>query len=480
MVFQGAANSTLTSGGAAFYDLQLNKTAANLVLADAATVNHLLNFVADNNQLQTGNFDLIIAPAGSIVGFDDNEFVLTAGAGRLVRQSLGASNFVYPVGADAATYNPLTLAENGASDDIGVRCIAEPLANGLSGAPIATGLVNTAWVITELTAGSCSLSVVAQWPATDELPGFDRADCGIAQFNTGTDWDLPPTTMGMSAETGPFTRQRAGITPGVITVAGQSLMNRVLVRPKIMLQGSFNTATMWMNDQLRTNNLVPTTIPLTYTTGKFVPVGWQPVGGYAVTPAVLAVTGNDAIVDWVIVWLKNPATPTVNLQSRVALLQRDGDVVDLDGVSPVAIPANAANYILAVGHRNHLSVRIPNGVGISLNESASTTYDFTTGLGQAFGVNPMKQVQITPPVFALWGGNANANTSVRATGPVALNDYSTILTTLGTPTNVLSNIYSNADLNMDGTVRATGPATINDYSRLLNILGVPTTIINEQ
>ena len=34
------------------------------------------------------------------------------------------------------------------------------------------------------------------------------------------------------------------------------------------------------------------------------------------------------------------------------------------------MPANAGNYILGVGHRNHLSVRSPNGPGIAMDELA--------------------------------------------------------------------------------------------------------------
>jgi len=241
VVFQGMSNSTLTSGGSSFYALKLDKIAADLLLADAATVNQALEFVADNNKLQTGAFDLSIAPAGRIVGFDDNDFVLTAGAGRLIKQGLDTTDFVYPVGAETSTYNPLTLAENGTSDDIGVRCIAQLLALGLYGAPIDSGVVNAAWVITERDTGSSNLSVIAQWSDADELPGFERDDCGIAGFRLGPDWDLPPAALGMSAGTGPFTRLRLGLAPGTIAVAGQSLLHQGLGSHQGTLRDNYST-----------------------------------------------------------------------------------------------------------------------------------------------------------------------------------------------------------------------------------------------
>ena len=83
-------------------------------------------------------------------------------------------------------------------------------------------------------------------------------------------------------------------------------------------------------------------------------------------------------------------------------------------------------------------------------------------------------------IFRTYDGNANHNTSVRATGPVPINDYSNVLAYLGSPTAVQTNVYVSQDFNMDGNVRVTGPPAINDYSKLLNILGVITNVISEQ
>ena len=45
------------------------------------------------------------------------------------------------------------------------------------------------------------------------------------------------------------------------------------------------------------------------------------------------------------------------LQTRSALVQRDGDIVDIDGVSPVTFNNVAStNYTIAVRHRNHLGL----------------------------------------------------------------------------------------------------------------------------
>jgi hypothetical protein len=481
VLFNGSGASTVEAGGAAFYKLHLNKTNNNLTLASAVTANDTIRFLADNNKIICAGFDFTAGSVATVVGADADNYFVTNGAGFLKRQALGSVAFAFPVGADTSTYNLLIIGENGTADDIGVRCMAQPLANGSTGSPITTDAVNTAWEITENVAGGSNLSVTAYWPLTDELSGFTRTDCGIARFIAGTDWDLPPSNMGGALGGDPYNRVRNNLTPGILAVMDDAFMNRVKLALRIMLQGPYNTTTMKMNDNLRTLAAFPLTAPTTYGAGKFVHTGWQPAGGYNINASVLTVTGDDAIVDWVFLWLKSPSNPATNLQSRVALLQKDGDVVDLDGVSPVLFPSDAGDYIVAAGHRNHLSVRSPNGPGIALNEATVTNYDFTTSMAQAFGTNPMKQVQTTPtPIFALWGGNTSVNNTVRATGPATINDYTAILSTLTFPTNIIPTVYSNSDVNMDGTVRATGPATINDYSKLLSILGTPTTIITEQ
>lgn len=110
---------------------------------------------------------------------------------------------------------------------------------------------------------------------------------------------------------------------------------------KIFLQGPFDNSTDLMGDDLRQASLLPSSF-----------------GGNNLTGAnVLATTGNDAIVDWVEIELRPSNDPSTVISQRAALLQRDGDVVDVDGVSPLnydTLPAG--DYHIAVKHRNHLGI----------------------------------------------------------------------------------------------------------------------------
>jgi len=479
--FAGNAASTVNPGGAPFFHLQLNKNARRLILAAPVTANGTIRFLTDNNQVLCGNFDFTVGNTASVVGADNDSYFVTNGTGFLKRQGLAGTAFAFPVGADTLTENLLILAENGDPDVIGVRCMQQPLANGTAGLPINANAVNTAWEVVESTNGGSNLSATAYWGSADELAGFIRTSCGIARFNSGIDWDLPAASLAPALGSDPYTRVRNNLQPGIFTVLDEAYVNGVKLALRLLLQGPYNPSTMKMNDNLRILPAFPLSAPATYGAGKFLYTGWQPSGGYSIDPSILSITGDNAIVDWIFLWLKDPNNPATVLHSRAALLQKDGDVVDIDGVSPVRFPVGDGNYLVAAGHRNHLSVRSPNGSGIALSEATVTPYDFSTALTQAYGTNPMKQVQTTPSaIFALWGGNTSVNNTVRASGPPAINDFTVLLNTLGFATNVLFSVYSNADINMDGTVRMTGPPAINDYTKLLTILGATTNIITEQ
>jgi hypothetical protein len=68
----------------------------------------------------------------------------------------------------------------------------------------------------------------------------------------------------------------------------------------------------------------------------------------------------------------------------------------------------------------------------------------------------------------MWAGNVNGNVNVRYSG--LSNDLAALLAVLGgSQSTVLSNVYNNADLNMNGVVRYSG--INNDNAFLLAVLG---------
>ena len=201
--------------------------------------------------------------------------------------------------------------------------------------------------------------------------------------------------------------------------------------------------------------------------------------GYAgtetVNASVFATTGANAIVDWVLIQLRSD-TSTVVAQ-KAALIQRDGDIVSTDGISPLTFAGVASgNYYVVVKHRNHLGVMTANALALT---SGTTTVDFTIAAtpnfqrGGNFGSIYAQRTFGT--TRALWSGNMGGGNTVKANG--AGSDAESVLfkvlldmsNTELLPTFIIYNGYFREDGNLDGKVIYQGAGSETD-ALLFNIL----------
>lgn len=476
IILKGTANQNVNMGGFTVPNVEVDN-AANVTLTGAAKISGDLLFT--NGDVLLGNNNLTIGSAGTITGAASNKYVVTNGTGKLAKAALGATAFTYPVGNSITSYDPIAISNAGTADEIGARSFANVLANGATGTAYTKEVVNNSWDVTEAIAGGSNLSLTTTWNTADELAGFDRARGGISNYITtpanNVGWDLLNTQTAAASGTNPYTYTRMGVsTLGVFAVGTRPVLSPLLVSPKVFLQGAYNTGTGVMTDNLRTLNLIPTSEPYSAIT-NYLTVALRGSGGGETAAASLvgsaATAGNTAIVDWVLVQLHNGTSGAV-ISQRAALLQRGGNVVETDGISPVNMAGNVAgSYYISVKHRNHLGARTANV--LALTKTVNTNYDFTTGLTQAFAgtVTNNSMATLTATVFGLWGGNANSDAFTRKTGSASVNDYSVLINAVGAVAPGPTSVYRTADLNMDGNVRKTGSSTTNDYSRLLNFLG---------
>ncbi|HEY6504402.1 MAG TPA: hypothetical protein VIZ28_10545 [Chitinophagaceae bacterium] len=491
---KGSTLQNVNMGGFTIPNLEIDNT-SNVNLTANAMIGTSLSFI--NGKLILNTSDLRLdATIASITGSSSSRYIVTNGTGRLMKRSLGASAFVFPVGYSVTEFNPLTIANSGTVDTIGVRCLQNVLDQGLTGSPVTADFANNSWVVTEATANGSNLALTGEWTGSDELSNFNRIKSGIARYNTGTDWDLPSSNVIAASGSGPYNRSRTGITStGVFAIADLEKVNAARLNLKVFLQGAYNTGTGLMRDALRTGNIIPLTQPYSASMNAI----FTRVGVYDGSPSVNetvpgtavfdAAGTNDDIVDWIYVSLQDGADPAIKLQTRAALIQRDGDIVEYDAGSgtfiPLRMPINAdANYYLIVSHRNHLSVRL--AASQLLQDNIVFNYDYTNAQAKAYqnttAIPPLQNPAMKDLnggiVFGLWAGNANSNTAVRTSGALGINDYLYLInsqlggsagTVLGT---VLAPVYNSADLNMDGIVRASGALAINDYLFLINsVLG---------
>ncbi len=236
----------------------------------------------------------------------------------------------------------------------------------------------------------------------------------------------------------------------------------VQLAPKVFLEGPYNSGSSLMNDGLRSASLIPATQPFTALGYTFT---GSPGAGGTVAGSVFATTGNNAIVDWVIVELRNPATPSTIVASCAALLQRDGDVVALDGTSPVSITTGAGGYYVAIRHRNHLGVMTAGTIALS---GSAASVNFTSTATALYGTDP---VSVVGGVNFLRTGDASFNKQLAYTGNG--NDRDPILVRVGslTPNNTVAGYYME-DTNLDGVVSYTGSG--NDRDQILVNVGSTT------
>ncbi|WP_299889086.1 fibronectin type III domain-containing protein [uncultured Lacinutrix sp.] len=181
----------------------------------------------------------------------------------------------------------------------------------------------------------------------------------------------------------------------------------LVVNPKIFLQGAAlnpNTGEeTLMRDGLRVANLIPTTSPYT--------------DALICNANVFTVTGNDAIVDWVWVELRDATTNTAVIASQSALLQRDGNIVGIDGVSSLVFNVIAGNYFVAIKHRNHLGIMTLGTV--ALNQTL-TTIDFTDANNQiTYGTDAQSTFGMPTGIVAMWAGDTNGDGRLNYSGALS-------------------------------------------------------------
>lgn len=246
-----------------------------------------------------------------------------------------------------------------------------------------------------------------------------------------------------------------------------SVTNGVELDLRLVLDGPYNSDTGLMSDALRAQGFLPGTEP--YSGMGYVHVGG---GGETLSPTMLAQTGGDAMVDWVLVELRNAAQPSQVVASMSAMVTANGTVIGASG-APVRFLVPSGPYHVAVRHRNHFGCMTATPVVLA---ASAVLVDMTSPSFMAYGTEARRNNQ---GKHTLWSGNVNNDRFLRYTG--GGNDRDPILINVGgsVPTNTVSG-YHSSDTNLDGIVRYSGSNNDRDVI-LFNIGGSePTQVRMEQ
>jgi hypothetical protein len=481
VIMNGSANQSLDMGGNTIPKLQINN-AANVTLASSVQVDTTLTFTSGD--LVLGNFNLTIGSSNTaaITGAGTTTgFVVTNGTGVVTKNSLGTTPFTFAVGDSStnSSYLPLIIANTGTVDNYSVKASPHVYTAGTTGSTDTKEVVDASWTVSETTPGGGNLTMTAGWDTLNEMPHLNRTKVGIGYYITTAGptlgWDLLNSQTGSATNVGPvYSCSRAtGALTGTFAVGTRPVESPLLITPKVFLQGCYNVGTGVMNEGLSAA-VIPTTEP--YTALGFTQAGSG--GGETISdPTILTRTNASTdIVDWVFVELRQTSNDAV-VSTRSVLLERNGTLVETDGVTPVNMAGNAAGtYYFSIRHRNHLGVRIMNS--LALAKTTTTNYDFTTSLNQAYkgAVLTNQMATLTTNIYGMWGGDVNENGATKYSGPNNDNAYllNTILGANKNGTLTGASGYNNGDINMDGTVKYSGPN--NDNAYLLNTVLISSKI----
>ncbi len=238
----------------------------------------------------------------------------------------------------------------------------------------------------------------------------------------------------------------AASTNAVINSQPPPSSNKQLI-VNVFLEGAFNTQSGLMNTTLNDYSLVPLSQPYNV-------APWN----YAGKESVVSIPAG--VIDWVIVELRDAATPAQALPAtvlpgwpRAYFLKSDGTVVDMDGTSYPTIgnPVVTGNLYVVIRHRNHVSVMSAAGMTSNCD---NYTYNFSDLITKAYGGSSGFK-QIGNNVCGMVSGDADSD------GNISVLDFSQWATDFG-----LNHIYLPSDIDEDGGV------TVLDFSKWATNFGV--------
>lgn len=197
---------------------------------------------------------------------------------------------------------------------------------------------------------------------------------------------------------------------------------RIDLSLRVFLEGAYDATIGLMRDDLSKRGLLPSADP------------------WSISPdipdAAMSVSGNNALVDWVLIEFRDPDNPSSKLFTTSGLVQRDGDIVNYDGTSIFSVDIELPKEVyLVIQHKNHLKIMSESPVAVG----TSISYDFI--MQNSYTNGGAGQKQLSDGVWSMFGGNANED-----------NEINGLDKGFWLEENGVFNLYTINDFNIDGEV----------------------------
>jgi hypothetical protein len=472
---KGSGAQQINTNGFVIPRLEIDNT-MNASLTGDVKVGNRLEFT--NGKFQLGAFNFILEDATAIINAGNDKFLEANNTGEARRLVSGnVADRVIPVGF-GSNYTPFIYTTTGGTYNpgafVGVKATGAAIPTPQRH-PRTESYLGTAWKVNR--SGIPAGTLAGRGTYVDGLVTGTEGDI-VGMFWNGATWALG-TGQDASAN---FVS--ANIPVGASDLYG---MNKfLLVNTKAILQGGYNSGTGLMAETYRT---APSVLPLTdpYRSAQLSSFFTHVANNTAesIDASVLADqgNGNHNIVDWIFVQLRTitNATTAPVVQTRSALLRRNGEIVDIDNVSPLYFKnLDGGNYSVSIRHRNHLGISSNPAVPIALGLTP-TTFDFTTtAAGNVYGTAGTNYL-FANSVRQMYAGDVNTS-GVSNYVSFTATDRAALLTTMANPGNAptparsINNVsdylnYGRGDLNFDKSVNYISFGVTDRSYLLATVLG---------
>lgn len=361
--FIGDTPSTVTSNGDAFHHVSMEKTAQNITLADAMSVAGTLTFTEDNNKVILGANNLTIQEGGSIASADDNEYVVTDGAGLLVKKVTSDGTYIFPIGDDISDYSPLSLnytGSYGANANIGAKVI-DAVHPNINNPSTSNAHLSRYWHVDGSNITGYNASYTGTYVSGDAI--------GTASLIEGATYESSTWNHTMSSTNGSSTvTGSSSLLP--VDFTGRDKIN-IILNLTAYIEGFMNAGNTAM-------------VPVLQNSG---------VSGATSTQC-----------DTVTVRLHNTSAPYAMAHSFTGVIGTNGTIQ-----CTYPATANGNNYYVVVKHRNSLETwsAAPHTI------TSSSSYTFASALTQAYGSNMVLKGSLA----AMYSGDIDSD------GEVSASDY---------------------------------------------------------
>lgn len=409
----------------------------NNVTGQTITIASLKNDACMNEQLCNLNSNTVSFPSGATKGSINNIAGITTYTPN--PSATGQETVLYSVCSQENTGNCVTAkqiitinAQNALNSVVGV----DDFKVGMKG-QIITGNV----LINDMDPEDDNLTVNAQGSALSPI----GLAAGSFYILPNGDFVFTPTPSFTGPVDIPYTVCDDNTTSFCTNATIHLLiLPHLRIYAKVYLEGSLmrsNNATgpngkPLMRDNLRNSpftglNYIPRhdpyKIPTQFTnlSSKFQHYGAGLSNDYLTIPdslSIFSVDDHNAIVDWVFVELRAKSNYNMLLATRSGLLQRDGDIIDIDGQSGLEFPGIRKDSVyIVVRHRNHFGVmsqKVAVKNVIDFTSLETPIFDFGTSMNNGFDyVGLAQKKKVVLGYQAMWAGDFDSNGKIKFTNP---------------------------------------------------------------